>query len=107
MLSGLFFAIAAMKFGLDRLRNEVVNGEDCDLPIGRWWVFLVGVLVPVEAVTLMVWWLRNLEDGWWDPFATFSVGTVLVQWAVALIAFLALNKWLVRHSGVEALEGDG
>lgn len=99
MLSGLFFALAARKFGLERLRRDVINDENCDLPVGRWWVFLVGILVPVEAVVLLLWWLRDLSDGWWQPFATYSVGTVLLQWAVALAAFATMNRWLVSRSG--------
>ncbi len=106
MLSGLFFAIAAAKFGLERLRTEVVNGEGCDLPIGRWWVVLVGVVVPIEAVTLMVWWLYEARgwdlEGWLDPFQPFSVGTVLLQWAIALAVLLALNRWLVARSARSA-----
>ncbi len=99
MLSGLFFAVAASRFGLERLRREVVNGEGCDLVVGRWWVVLVGVLVPVEAVTLMIWWLtQSRSEGWLDPLATFSTGTVLVQWAVALALLLALNRWLARRT---------
>ena len=98
MLSGLFFAIAARKFGLEKLRTETVNGEGNDLPIGRWWVVLVGIVVPVEAVTLMIWWLYEARgwdvEGWLDPMGTFSVGTVLVQWAVAIIALLLLNRFL-------------
>ncbi|MEO1083161.1 MAG: sodium-dependent transporter [Acidobacteriota bacterium] len=104
MLSGLFFAIAARSFGLDRLRQEVVNGDGCELRIGRWWLVLIGILVPVEAVVLLVWWLRDLGPGWWQPFATFSVGTVLVQWTVALVALIALNRFLVRRSGVDPEE---
>ncbi|MCG8455862.1 MAG: sodium-dependent transporter [Holophagales bacterium] len=99
MLSGLFFAIAARSFGLERLRTQVVNGEGCDLPIGKWWVWLVGVLVPLEAVVLLVWWLRDLGEGWWHPFATYSTGTVLFQWALALIILGLANSWLARHSG--------
>lgn len=103
MLSGLFFAIAAARFGLERLRREVVNHEDSDLPIGRWWVLIVGFLVPLEAVTLMIWWLWEAKgwdpEGWLSPLKPFSVGTVLLQWAVALGLLLLLNRWLVRHSG--------
>ena len=106
MLSGLFFALAARRFGLERLRTEVVNGEGSDLHIGRWWVTLVGVVVPVEAVTLMLWWLYEArgwdEQGWLDPFNPTSVGTVLAQWAVAIIAFLALNRWLARRTNAAA-----
>ncbi len=102
MLSGLFFAVAASRFGLERLRGEVVNGEGCDLHIGKWWVVVVGVLVPIEAVTLMVWWLVEARSwdvgGWLDPFQPFSVGTVLLQWAVALIALWALSSRLAALS---------
>ena len=103
MLSGLFFSIAAARFGLERLRREVVNGPGNDLRIGRWWVVLVGVVVPVEAVTLMVWWLYEARgwdvEGWLDPFQPATVGTVLLQWTVALVLLLLANRWLARHSG--------
>jgi NSS family neurotransmitter:Na+ symporter len=98
MLSGLFFALGARKHGLERLRSEVVNAEGCDLPVGRWWSFLVRVVVPMEAVVLMIWWLWQARgwdpDGWLDPFSATSVGTVLLQVAIALVAVVALNGWL-------------
>ena len=52
MLSGLFFAFGAQRFGLKRLRTEVVNAPGCDLHIGKWWSFLLRVVVPLEAVIL-------------------------------------------------------
>ena len=105
MLSGLFFAIAALKFGLERLRTQVVNAEGCDLPIGRWWVVVVGVLVPVEAVTLMIWWLWSVRgEGWMNPFGVYTVGTVLLQWTVALVVLALLNRKLVQWSGGSARE---
>ncbi len=111
MLSGLFFAIAASRFGLERLRGEVVNGEGCDLHIGKWWLVVVGILVPIEAVTLMVWWLVEARgwdvDGWLDPFQTFSVGTVLAQLAVALLSLWALNGWLADRSSRRADDPPG
>ena len=99
MLSGLFFAIAAMRFGIEKLRSETVNGEGSDLHIGKWWVFAIGILVPLEALVLMIWWLRDRSPNWLDPFEKFSVGTVLAQWAIALVLLLILNRWLARRSG--------
>ncbi|MCP3957568.1 MAG: sodium-dependent transporter [bacterium] len=108
MLSGLFFAIAAGRFGLDRLRTEVVNGEGCDLPIGRWWVTMIAIVVPVEAVTLIVWWLwaaRGWDpDGWLHPLHAGNVGTVLFQIAIALVVLLLLNRFLGSRSGSSAEE---
>jgi NSS family neurotransmitter:Na+ symporter len=108
MLSGLFFAIGARKFGVERLRREVVNGEGADLAVGRWWSFVVAVVVPVEALTLMVWWLWEARDwdpeGWLHPFRTETVGTVLLQWSIALVVLISLNRWL-RRSGSRQGEG--
>jgi NSS family neurotransmitter:Na+ symporter len=101
MLSGLFYALGARKFGLERLRRETINGEGADLHIGGWWTFLVGVVVPIEAVILMIWWLWEARgwnpESWLNPFLPESVGTVLLQWAIALVALLALQRWLTKR----------
>ncbi len=59
---------------------------------------------------LIAWWFLQVRgEGWrtaFDPFSTFSIGTVLVQWAIVLAAFWALNRWLARRSGVEEAPGD-
>jgi len=106
MLSGLFFSLAARKFGLERLRKDVVNAEGADLQVGRWWVFIVGVLVPVEAVTLMIWWLWGAAqgEGSWNPLSAGSAGTVLAQWTVALVALLLLNRFLAGRCSGESRE---
>ncbi|MEM7050481.1 MAG: sodium-dependent transporter [Acidobacteriota bacterium] len=97
MLSGLFFALGARSYGLEKLRREVVNGPGSDLPVGRWWTFVVGVLVPLEALILMLWWLYQASGGdWLDPFGSFSVGTIILQWGVALLALVAMERWLSR-----------
>ncbi len=102
MLSGLFFSLGARKFGLDRLRREVVNAEGADFQVGRGWNFIVGVVVPVEAVVLLFWWLRAAAQSdpqnWLKPFSTYNVGTVLVQFAIGLVALLAMNRWLGKRS---------
>jgi NSS family neurotransmitter:Na+ symporter len=102
ILSGLFYALGARKFGLERLRRETVNGEGADIEVGGWWNFIIGVVVPIEAVILMIWWLWEARgwnpQGWLNPFLPESVGTVLVQWGVALVALLALQRWLYRNT---------
>jgi NSS family neurotransmitter:Na+ symporter len=102
IVSGLLFALGARRFGVERLRREVVDADGCDLQVGRWWDFVVGVLVPVEAVALLAWWLwqaggRDVR-AWLDPLASFNAGTVLAQWSVALAALLLANRWLASAS---------
>jgi NSS family neurotransmitter:Na+ symporter len=104
MLSGLFFAFGAQRYGLERLRRDVVNADGCDLHVGKWWSFLIRVVVPLEAVILMIWWLKESRgwdpSGWLNPFGVETVGTVLMQWAIAIIALVAVNRWLaVRSAG--------
>jgi NSS family neurotransmitter:Na+ symporter len=103
MLSGLFFALGARKFGLEKLRREEINAPGADLHVGRWWTFLVGVLIPVEAMILIVWWLVEEAGGatpaeTLNPLTPFGAGTVLAQWAVLLVALLAANRWLARSA---------
>lgn len=102
ILSGLFFAVAARRYGLDRLREEI-NADGADLQLPRAWIGVVGILVPVQAVILVLWWLWQARgwdpDGWLDPLAAESVGTVLAQWAVVLVVVIGANRWLVRRLG--------
>ena len=103
MLSGFFFAFAVMKYGVRKFREELVNQSSADFKIGRWWDWAIR-LVLVEAVVLIVWWFVQVRGEGWraalDPFSAFSIGTVLVQWAIVLVAFLLLNKWLAGTARV-------
>jgi NSS family neurotransmitter:Na+ symporter len=104
MLSGLFFAIMVMRYGVDRFRTTLINGEGSDIRIGRWWNVVIR-LVAVQAVVITIWWLWQAVDltdlgATFTLFSTFNVGTVLIQWGVAIAVFLGLNRWLAaRASG--------
>ena len=102
MLSGLFFAIAILRYGVRRFREEQLNHADSDIRIGRWWDVVIGVIVPIEALVLLVWWLFQAwtwdPEGWLTPFAQENVGTVLFQFAVVFAVLLAANGWIARRS---------
>jgi NSS family neurotransmitter:Na+ symporter len=99
MLSGLFFAIAVIGSGVRRFRQEQLNHPDSDLHVGRWWDVLIAVVVPLEAIILLVWWLVQASGpkGWLSPFGVDNVGTILLQWGVVILALLAINRWLVAR----------
>ena len=71
--------------------------------IGRWWNAAVW-LVTLEAVVLLVWWLsqtlsrEGLAESL-DPFASWSLGTILLQFAIVLGLCLAFNRRLGRLAG--------
>jgi neurotransmitter:Na+ symporter, NSS family len=101
MISGLFFAIAVLKFGVTRFRETLIN-RDADMRIGAWWDWAIRFVV-VQAVVLVVWWFWQVRT---EPlFGTFGVGNVLVQWGIALAVFLALNRWLADRT-LRAPRGD-
>jgi len=108
ILSGLFFAFGVLRYGVDRFRRTLVNRAYSDFTIGRWWNAAI-VLVLVEAVVLLGWWMSQAvsDRGAWatfTPFSSFNVGTVLVQWAIALGVFIALNPLLAKKLGGGAEE---
>ncbi len=101
MLSGFFFAIAVLRYGVTNWRNEFLNTGDSDIHIGAWWDWAIRLVV-VQAVVLIVWWLwqvrgEGLAENW-TPFATFNIGTVLFQWAVVLTIFVLANRFLVSRT---------
>ncbi len=108
MVSGLFFAIAVIVHGVSRFRAEQINHEHSDIRVGRWWDVVIGVLVPVQAVVLLVWWLMQAGGksaaGWLAPFHTENVGTILFQWGIVLVVLVLANRWLARHTHVEPLD---
>ena len=61
MFSGLFFAIAVIRYGPARFRRELINTPDQDFKVGVWWEWVIR-LVAVEAIVMAVaalWLWRN------------------------------------------------
>jgi len=113
MVSGGVFAFAAIKYGLSRVRIELINLPGNEIHLGSWFNGLIGVLVPAEFVVLISWWaIRSFGfvDRWWNPFASESLGTCLFQWGIVVIVLMALNNRMVnllRKAGGEPVLGEG
>ncbi len=100
MLSGLFFAVGVLRYGVNSFRTRLVNREGSDIVIGRWWCAVM-LFVALEAIVLMLWWLSQAVDldnlaATLTPFSSFNVGTVLVQGGVVIAILLATNRLLAR-----------
>ncbi len=109
MLSGFFFAVGVIGWGVKRFREEQINHPDSDIRVGRWWDVVVGMIVPLEALILLVWWLLQARSwdpaGWLDPLAVENVGTILVQWGVVLAGLILINRKLVARLSVAPAAG--
>ncbi|MBI2826272.1 MAG: sodium-dependent transporter [Planctomycetia bacterium] len=119
IVSGLFFAFAVVKVGINDFRKKFVNVEGNYVPIGRWWNAVQGFLIPVQGAVLLSWFFwqtyptneavaKSLKIApkdvtpaqilweWARPIAVENTGTVLLQWAVVLAVFVAANRVLGR-----------
>jgi len=98
MVSGLFYALAVLRYGVTRFRENLINTEDSDIRIGWWWDVAIRLVV-VQAVILVVWWIAQFGTG--EPWGRYGIWTTLVQWGVVIAMFLALNRWMIRRTHPE------
>jgi len=107
MMSGLFFAIAVLSYGVTEWRETFINHQYSDIRIGAWWDWAIRFVV-VQAVVLLGWWLwgaraRDEATGAVDwgatltLFSEYNVGSVLIQWGIVLVVLIAANGWMVRR----------
>lgn len=101
MVSGLFFAILAMRSGLDKLL--ISARQEGDWPLGVWWVGLIRYFVPLAGVVLLLWWMglavTSFAPGqWYNPLNPFSLMTVWLQWGILILFLVFFNRRLGRIS---------
>ncbi len=98
LISGLFAAIAMMKYGLEQARRDM--DVDSDFGVRAWWTVLIR-LFPVMFAVLFGWFIYQSVDSpgkdWWNPLDTFSLATMVVQWAAVAAILLLLNNVLARR----------
>jgi NSS family neurotransmitter:Na+ symporter len=100
ILSGAFISFSIIKYGVDKFRTEIINGYGSDVKIGRWYNYVIGILVPIQVVVLVSWWLITSigwDEQWWNPFHAENFGTVIFQWTIILILFFVLNKTMIER----------
>jgi len=95
MFSGLFFALAVLRYGVRKFRETLINTEDSDIRIGVWWEWVIR-FVAVEAVVLIVWWFWAVKDeSRWGSLGIYNMG---LQFVIAALILFALNGWMVRRT---------
>ncbi len=100
MISGAFVAFAVIRYGASAFRSEVIESLEGDWKVTRGWDILITVVVPLQAIVLLGWWLYQAAavyapDSWYNPFDYYSVMTCLVQWGTVLGALVLLNRFMV------------
>jgi len=100
MVSGLFFTIVCLKYGPKNFRQKIISTPENKIKVGKWFDILVYVLLPIQFVAMLGWWLwKSYSDNphnWFKIFSPFSLGTILFQWSLALGLFILLNKIITK-----------
>ncbi|MDO9508422.1 MAG: sodium-dependent transporter [Thermovirgaceae bacterium] len=106
LFSGLLFSFAAMKIGMQKIWDEHI-APDSDLHAPWMWKLLM--LFPLWFVIIFGWWIKQAASWYpdtymkWLPISeyTFTVGTMLYQWAIVVVLALVMNNWLADKSIVK------
>jgi neurotransmitter:Na+ symporter, NSS family len=98
LISGLLTALAILKYGVENARAEI--NATSDIHVGRWWSAFIW-LIPAVFLIIFSWWVyqsvRDHPDTWWNPFETFSTGTMVAQWLILFAIVFALNGFFTRR----------
>lgn len=96
MVSGFFFTLVFLKVGPKNFRQEIISTPESKVRLGRWFDFVISILLPLQFLAMLGWWLwRSYADdphNWHKILSPLSLGTILFQWIVALGLFLFLNN---------------
>ncbi|HOM31243.1 MAG TPA: sodium-dependent transporter [Acetomicrobium flavidum] len=98
LVSGLFVAIAMMKYGVEKVRKEIINPVS-ELYVGKWWNWCI-LCFPAMFTIVCGWWTYQqftwYPATWWNPFETYSPGTMFLQWALVIVIFMLFNNTLAK-----------
>ncbi|MEQ9165596.1 MAG: sodium-dependent transporter [Fulvivirga sp.] len=101
IISGLLIIIVVLKYGISKFKKDFID-TDSDLNVPLKYFSITLCFNVVLAVVLIYWWMSRgySENPWfdangnWNVFDVYSNASVVTQWAIALIAGIAINKYL-------------
>ncbi|MCF8380370.1 MAG: sodium-dependent transporter [Bacteroidales bacterium] len=96
IISGVFIAIHALKYGLDKFKSSDLLAET-DWKAGKWWELLLRYFIPLAGTILLLWWMylsatEFAPDNWYNPLNPYSVMTCVLQWGVVSALFIYYNR---------------
>jgi NSS family neurotransmitter:Na+ symporter len=104
LLSGLFFTLLVLKIGVAEFVNNWLRPKNLKRFSEVSFKILFYFLIPIEFMAMIIWWffqsITSFSTDPWNIMESFSLGTVIFQWIIILLAGLFFNKkfnnWLKR-----------
>ena len=109
VIGALFSCYAVFRFGAERLRTKFINHADSHLTIGKWFSVALLVIVPVLSIAMFVWWCIlsiGWNPDWYNPFGTYSLGTLIFQLGGMGIIFAIFNGKIAKSAGDKIFDGE-
>lgn len=99
IVSGFFFSLFVIKFGVKRFRKELVEPYT-KLRLGKFFDITVKILIPFQFLILLIWWFYQSTkwENWYRVFGEFSLFSVLAQWLIFGLVFVVFNKTLSKKA---------
>ncbi|ADL07142.1 sodium-dependent transporter [Thermosediminibacter oceani] len=98
LIAGVLYSLAAYRYGIDRVRTEIINPNSY-VHIGKWWNYAIGGF-PIMFAFVFGWWILQsitwYPKTWWNPFEQYSPATMVIQWSVVALVFYLANNWLAE-----------
>ena len=88
IISGVLMAIAAIKYGLSRMIDEVTVESQGDWAFPRLWPITIKFIAPFVGIVLVGWWMIESPS--------FFL-TCLVQWGLVLVIFFLINDYMNKR----------
>ncbi|XP_053383135.1 uncharacterized sodium-dependent transporter YhdH-like [Mercenaria mercenaria] len=106
VINGLMLLYMAMRFGVSKFRDEVVNKySENDWKLSILWEIIIRIIAPIEAVVLIVWWAIDLitkdagdgED--WYIYGRETLVMTITQWFGLMLILILINFIYVQVRG--------
>ena len=99
LLSGALFALGAVVYGIERVRQEI--GEGLKNPVFAFWFeLMVSFFIPLAFLAMLVWWFYRSfgweQTRWLNPFVPDNLGTCFAQWGLVLVLLLVFGNWFSK-----------
>ena len=109
VIGALFSCFAVYKFGVEKLRTKFVNHKYSSMSVGKHFNIALVVIVPALSIIMFVWWCIlsiGWNPDWYNPFGTYSLGTLIFQLGGMGVIFAIFNKQIAKSAGEKIFNGE-
>lgn len=107
IIGAVFSCYAIYRYGAEKARKKLINNKFSLLHMNKWWSFAVVFLFPIMAIVMFVWWCIlaiGWNPDWWNPFGTYSIGTLVFQLGLISIIALVFNNKIANSAGKKVFD---